>query len=301
MKLDGRNIPQWVIAIAAVVSLLITLDERSRIYWSVVVIVAAIVLLVIWVLTKQIYPKIRSKYPKAEIRLIHAGILAKCGGFIHGLVAKTVLLAILVLTISFVYSDYLPSALGEVLRSEGTAIAERTETCLLEALREGNEQVVTTLADSEEVRKVVYGKAMEKANDKGYVDVVAGCYVTSSSWLDEHRRLLTLSERRIITRYFNSKHSEEGLYSLIFHILSDEKMTAELKKEEAYNTEIYSEVAILPTSKRATIDVAAYDRIEQRGEYLVGLKQETVHLTSYDKIGIIGGYIGELGLRQALN
>ncbi len=212
---------------------------------------------------------------------------------VSGLLTRVMVVAITIGITALFLDNLLPVIFGEIVKKEFSIIGQEIKKDILQDIREANEKAIVTLADSEVLHKVVYSDALEQANDKGYITLVSGFYMTSYNWRDQERRLLTMSERRLIEECF-MKHGERDPYRLMHLVLSDDKMITELTRKEAYNVEIYLPSRVLNRSKGNMLFPKAYDKIEPIGKYLVALKKHTIHLSPYDKIGIIGGYIGEL-------
>lgn len=341
------TVPAWVTATVGVLTLFLLIPEErySRIEWSAVATVGTIVFVVIMIFSKKIYPMIEKRHPK--IKEGYPRILAKGAGFIFSILTKTVVVGAFLLAMSFLYTDYLPAALGKVLKSEGVIIAKETEQCILEGGREDHEKVIITLVDSEAIWNVVYRDALYQAGDKGYIQFIDGRYQTASNWVgvpftlpedrnssekrliltltederrvigggekirlrltevitllpeDQRRQilkeidslqrvLLTEEERKIIEECFNKDKGQE-LYSLMYLVLSDAKMTKVNKRKEVYDVEYY-ELQKLKKGDR----IAEDERIVELSDSLLVIKEANRHLTPYDKIGIMGCYIDEL-------
>lgn len=219
MNWDPRklgSIPEWVIAIVAVLTLFRKLKIYSRLDWVGAAIVGGILLVIILILKTEIYPQIASRVPR--IKQIVSKVpenLAKAAGFIFSLFTKIVVVGIVSLGTSFVYTDYLSSALGKVIYRKGSQIAEKAENCIRECVRENDEKIILTLVDSEEVHNKICRDALEQAKRKTYIDFIDGRYQTRRDWImlrctltgvnagSGERLLLTLTElteeeRRII-------------------------------------------------------------------------------------------------------
>ncbi|MHC4752072.1 MAG: hypothetical protein ACYTFW_19645, partial [Planctomycetota bacterium] len=215
------------------------------------------------------------------------------GVIVSGLLTRIMVVAITVGITALFLDNLLPVILSEVVKMEVGIIGQEIRKDVLKDIREANEKMLVTLSDSEALRKVVYIDALEQANDKGYITLISEFYMTSYNWQDEERRLLTMSERGIIEESL-AKHSERDLYRLMHLVLSDDRMISELKKKEAYDVEIYLPSRVLNCSKENEFFSKTFDKVETTGKYLVAYKKNTIHLTPFDKIGIIGGYISEL-------
>ncbi len=160
----------------------------------------------------------------------------------------------------------LSDILCEVIEKKYKIIALETKNDVLKKSREDHEVVIASLVDSVTARKVVYSNALDQARDNGYVYFISERYLTSEAWRDKDKgtKLLTSEEKGIVEKCFG-EHKGEDLYSLMYAVLSDDKMIVALQEKQAYDVPIDS-------------------------------KGRTRQLSAYDKIGVIGGYIGELGL-----
>ncbi len=227
------------------------------------------------------------KFLQIDMKKISRGLIAS------GLINKVMVVAITIGITALFLDNLIPVIISEVIKKEFGIIGQEIKKDILQDIREANEKVVATLADSEVLRKVVYSDALEQANEKGYITLISEFYMTSYNWLDEERRLLTMSERRIIEECL-LKHGEQDLYRLMYFVLTDDKMISELTSNKVYDVEIYLPSRLLNRSKENILFPKSYDKIEPIGKYLVAYKKHNIHLTPYDKIGIIGGYIGEL-------
>ena len=265
---------------------------------------------------------------------------------VFGTFGKTIVFGMVALAMSFLYTNHIPVVLCQVLKDEGNIIARKTEKCILEGVREGDEKVVITLIESEKGRETVYAKALSQAQDKGYIEFIDGRYRTANNWIEvpfaftedktpsekklvlmpaegernliadwrkvplplkqanaflsdgQRRRLirdigcysvlLTEGERKVLRDVFGN-YEEQDLYDLMHSVLNDANMVTELGKKQVYDADYY-ELRIL----REDDPVAEDEEIVRLSRSPVVLRKTTQHLTPYDKIGIIGGFIDEL-------
>lgn len=213
------NVATWVIAIAAV---LVFFPENVRIFLAVVAIVGVFIVCVVMIARKILPKSIKQrKFVKS----------AK-GGFIFRLLTQIMVAGIFVSTISFLFSDNIPVVLGEVIKKQGTKIAKKTEECILECIRENNEKVMITLADSEEVRNVIYRDALFQAQDKNkggyiYIDSNDKRYRTSNNWIEIPFTLIddiTPGEKKLVLRLKDERGEKVSLRSnKVQAYLSDEQ------------------------------------------------------------------------------
>lgn len=334
MKWDSKNwgtAPEWVIAIAAVLTLFLKYSSTELAAWA---IVGFIVLGIIWISKGKIYKiALKMRVPKISIKWL---------GFTLRTSTLSLVLGIVALAISFFYTDHLPVALGKVLKEEGTIIAKATEQCILECVRENNEKVIITLVDSEEVRNVIYRDALDQAQakDKGYIEFIDGRYRTSYNWVEIPFTLIddiTPGEKKLVLRLKDERGEKVSLRSnKVQAYLSDEQKI--LLREEIGNNSIlltedernvikdclkkykvqdlyslmYSVLndpnMLKELRRKKAYDVEYYefrlpekDKPIAKGEKKVKLsnsdiiiKKTTEHLTPYEKISIIGCYIDEL-------
>lgn len=186
--------------------------------------------------------------------------------FIARWITAACTVAIALVAILAVFTGKLPTAarIREIIREENAKTAREREKHVQESIRESTEKIIQTIVSFQEmpaeVRNRVYREALMQAEDKGYIYEVAGNYLTSQVWVDEDRRLLTQVERWQINGAV-VESSEQDQLSLMYSVLSDDDII-----------------------KRLTFDIQIGSKV--------------AHLTPYDKIGIIGGYIGEIKLES---
>jgi hypothetical protein len=170
--------------------------------------------------------------------------------------AVTVIVATVAVTLLLLPS--ITTRISEFVKKESYIIAQETRKDIFKDAREDHEKGITTLVDSEAVRKVVYRDALDQAAKKGYIFflIKEGRHVTAYDHRDQNR-LLTEKQRNAVEDCFFTEPplEEKDSYSSMCRVLSDEKVIEALKCD-------------------ATV----------------------VHLTPYDVIGVVGGYLGELTL-----
>lgn len=135
------------------------------------------------------------------------------------------------------------------------AIQEITNSVADEKVEVLLEFVIHYIDNPGSVREGIYRQAFKQAAEKTYVFETPEGYITHSSWRDSNR-LLTDFERDQIEKILADSNEPEQI-RLMNLVLTDKKLRPEL----------------------------SYD-------FHIGSK--TIHLTPYDKIGVIGGYIGEV-------
>jgi NADH:ubiquinone oxidoreductase subunit K len=240
MQVNWGNVAQWAAVVVAVLGLFgfrEYLQRGSITRWIIPLpIVAAIglILILIW------------RY------------LAKNAGRIVSTLSAVVVIATSTTVAIALLLYKLPTTttrISEVVKKEGYIIAQKTKEDIFKDVREDHEKIITTLADSEAVRKVVYIDALDQAKKRGYIFLNERQYLTAYD-RRENNRLLTERQRKAIEECF-TKHIEEDLYSLMFSVLSDKEVIEALKCEATF-----------------------------------------VHLTPYEVVGVVGGYLSELRLEH---
>ena len=260
----------WISMVAAVVAavcaLLTVTQEKMGAYSIILLCLGGLVLYVILLLIRIIVKGRTKGYP-GKIAVL-AEIVQLTGKLLRTVAISGMAVGIISLcTISL--TNFL---LRKVIVEECNAIAQETKKDILKKSREDHEVVIASLVDSVTARKVVYSNALDQASDNGYVFPVAKWYIPSEGWRDKDKgtTLLTDEEKRIIARCFGEQKSidlkendlKNEFYSLMYSILSDDEMIAALQRDEAYNVPSESE-------------------------------GQARQLSAYDKIGVIGAYIGE--------
>lgn len=266
--MSSNEIQSWIttlsvaiVAVCAILTLIrvkkysITPEKIAR--WVAILAAVAVVAMVIGII-------------KSSITTVSAAVVAVCailtlitikkysttpekGAAGVATLLTTVAVVAMAIGIMALFLNNLPVILGEVVKKECDIIAQKTKADIFKDARENHEKVITTLVDSEAVRKMVYRDAMDQADKEGYIFLIKGHYLTAYDWREKNR-LLTEKQRRVIERCFFTKHLEEkDLYTLMYLVLSDEEVIEALKCKATF-----------------------------------------VHLTPYDIIGIVGGYLGEL-------
>ena len=176
MKWDDKKygtLSAMIVALVGVLTFLLTLVKTyPMILWFLVAIVLIIGLVLVGILAKNkiqripLFQGIKNFILKLLLTSVGTGIVS---------------LTILILYI--LYVDFLPTALCEVIKSEGATLAKYTKTCVLEGTRENDEKVILTLVDSEALCKRSYKDALNQAKKKGYIDFIRGRYQTSNDWI----------------------------------------------------------------------------------------------------------------------
>lgn len=150
-------------------------------------------------------------------------------------------------------------AIRKAVKDVGGEIAEESVDRIEECAEEATQVLVNYRMNPAEARIKVYEDSLEQALDNGYVFKIPKGYITSHNWRDM-RRLLTENERQRIESIVEGAKEEDQM-RLMYLVLSENKMKRELVRD-----------------------------------LKVGL--HLVHLSPYVKVGIIGGYIGELKYEQ---
>jgi len=144
--------------------------------------------------------------------------------------------------------------LKEIIREVGNEIADRNVKRMEDCVAEVIHVVVDHQYDPSKARADVYKEALVQARDKGYVFEIRRGYVTSHGWRDP--RLLTDTERQLIDQIVRDRIEQDQM-SLMYLVLTDARIPRKLSTDRQ-----------------------------------MGPKE--VHISPYEKIGVIGGYIGEL-------
>jgi hypothetical protein len=164
------NLAQCMLAIVAVSTFFLTLVQtHPMMRWFVLAGVLIIVIVPAGILAKKI-----KKMPAFLIEIMK---------FTVKLLLTSVATGIVSLTIAILYRDYVPTALCEVVKCEGTKIAQKTENSIMERIREFNEKVILALVESEVVRNRVYGNALDQAKNNNYIDFIDARYQTRKNWI----------------------------------------------------------------------------------------------------------------------
>lgn len=168
-----------------------------------------------------------------------------------------------------------------VIVKENIELLKKTDTCVRRCVDEVAEKVVVKLIifrkEPAETRSAVYQEALEQTGENGYIFFVGEAplfgegYLTAENYWEEEWRLLTKTERRIVAKWFKTINEGKSLLSLLDMLLSNDTVARELSIVKSYEVKVGPE------------------------------KEITCHITPYDKIGIIGGYIGELRVARTAN
>lgn len=194
--------------------------------------------------------------------------------------------------IMLLIQNKLPAILGKVVREEWDIIALEIEAAILKGIREGNEKVVATLADSQAVCKLVYREALERtcAGKCAYIDRSKGRYFFPENWKEDGKpALLTADEEGIIQDCVATHENKEDLCELIYLVLNDERMITELARPGAYDVEYYEVDRVQDDNTTIAVD----EKAKVIGPVPVVTRKTQRHITPYEKIAIIGAYIDE--------
>ncbi len=163
------------------------------------------------------------------------------------------------------YSGRHPTAqrIREIVREENRRLMESNRRYVQESTEKVLHVLVSFREMPEQTRAEVYKDALEQARAKGYLFAIRDDFLTSHAYIDAPRRLLTDVERARISAIVEMS-TEQDQISLMHSILSNDDLVRDL-----------------------TFDIR--------------LGPQVVHLTPYEKIGIIGGYVAELKHELLLN
>jgi len=216
-------------------------------------------------------------------------------------VVSTVTLALVAILLLFTGNLPTTALIRRIIRYENARIARESEKRIQRSVQESAEKIIQQIVgfreSPEEVRNQVYKDALKQAEEKGYIFKIKPeeqYYLTSHNWREEDRAVLLTENEISIIQAFVKKHSEKDLFSLMDSVLSDDKMNAERERKEAYDVEYYKPNRMLGNN----ILIEPDEKIETDRDVQYVTKKTILHLTPYDKIGIIGGYIGQIKLES---
>ena len=264
-SIDTVNLPSLlalglVVVIATIIGIF-----KSSLTVSVAIIAATSILLLI-IINKPIKASIIRTVKSKKLLVVLVVILAIA--IIVQLLSINKKLSDVAIAKNGKLQDDVVSTNGELLRESN----KHLDGCI----QEGTEEVVTKLImfqNEVTARNMIYQRAFEQADDDGYVFLVGKNYLTTDTYSKKDWRLLTKKERNTISDWFKKLHEEnkeESLYALLDTLLSNDKIIRKLSIDESHDVEFGQD------------------------------KKFTRCLTPFKKIGIIGGFLGELKVKHMM-